>query len=1226
MLQTLLSPRFTFRYSCRRSSTGLLSALAVSVAALFLSAAVLQAAPEYVEGEVIVTFKPSETLETAKRALDNNSVAFTKRLSGLSERRKRQTGLVREKTKTTAQLMAALKADPSVESVEPNYLRHFDALPNDTRFSEMWGLNNTGQKVENVTGIASDDVKFLAARALSKTATDEIVVAVIDSGVDPVHPDLAANIWVNPLEKAGNGKDDDGNGYRDDIHGYDFDGGSPDSSDSGYHGTHVSGTIAAVGNNGAGVIGISDKVKILPLRISSDGEEFSTFAEIEALDYATALRNRGVNIVAINASYGGGYPSDTEQDAIQAAGDAGIIMVCAAGNDGLNNDNYPHYPASYQLSNQIVVAASTSTDSLASFSDYGANTVNLAAPGVSILSTQPSTFTLQAGGVPYSFSTYTNSGLTTGFGAPIIDCGDGNSAADFPAKVSGGIALVRRGTQSDSSKVSLAMAAGAKAVFIYNNVSGGFSGSLPSTGNWVPTYAIPQSAGLAIKAKLPSNGGVVVTGNYQYLDGTSMATPHVTGAVAFAALNFPADTMARRRLRILSAVDVIPDFQGRLTTGGRLNLLKIVDANGNGVPDWRVIVTTAALAGGRKGVDYSRTLTATGGAAPYTWSLTSGELPAGLSLSSSGVISGTPSDVGTAKFVVTATDQAAVSSKVSLSISILYPVMAITTTSLPAGTVGVDYSPQTIGATGGSEVYTWKVSAGTLPYGLTLDSTTGLLSGQPVKAGKFNFSIAVTDTAKSTTAKAYSVTIAPGVTPYQPLEITTASVDAGGLRTPYSLPLAGSEGWGAYTWQKASGTLPPGLTLTPAGVLSGTPTAAGTYKFTVRLLDGAQDSVTKEYTVTIAPLPDQVIGSFTGYIARQPSVNSNLGGYFVVTTTKAGTFSAKLVQGSVTHAVAGKLVSSLAGPSSITATLPWGTLGTETLQLTLDPTTNSAVGTLSTAGGTAVLTGWRKTFLATHPPTAQLGRYSASIDLGDSTQVGDAAIPQGSGYLHLLVPTTGTVTITGRSSDGGVISGSTFLGPSGEVLIYSSRDSGKGSLGGVVKVETAAATTDNVLDGNLTWSKPAITNARLYPAGFDPIALAVSGKYSGASTGSVIALGLPAFDLDTKVLFTEGGVSAAATNPNTTFKYSSAYKVSFPTVGNPATVTLAVNKVDGSLSGTFKLTDGSLTRTATFQGSIVRLTDGTVKGTGYFLLPQIPAVGKTPATAPILSGRVLLTQ
>ena len=180
-------------------------------------------------------------------------------------------------------------------------------------------------------------------------------------------------------------------------------------------------------------------------------------------------------------------------------------------------------------------------------------------------------------------------GATTGITATIYDCGLGYPA-DFPAGVRNNIALISRGTLYFSQKVANAMAAGARAAIIYNNASGNFLGTLQYASNWIPALAISQTDGLALKALVPATGIVVnavdANQSYRLLDGTSMATPHVTGAAAFAAMNFPAETVAQRIQRILANVEIVVGLQGKVVTGGHLNLARMVDTDRNGLPDW----------------------------------------------------------------------------------------------------------------------------------------------------------------------------------------------------------------------------------------------------------------------------------------------------------------------------------------------------------------------------------------------------------------------------------------------------------------------------------------------------------------------------------------------------------------------------------------------------------------------------------------------------------------
>lgn len=615
-------------------------------------------AADYVEGEVIVTFKDGTTRLRSDAGPNRRSSALARRLDDPSSPHRRAVGLLRDPDRTTDQLINDLSADPNVAMVEPNYLRRVSALPNDARFGDLWALRNTGQTVNGVNGLPGADIGYAAAISLLRPDAAEIIVAVIDTGVDQVHPDLVANLWVNSGEIAGNRLDDDGNGYIDDVSGYDFVDDDPDASDSGEHGTHVAGTIAAVSGNQIGIVGVAPQTRILSLKVSSNGDTISSAAAIEAINYATALRRRGVNIVALNCSYGGGGFSNAESAALRAAGDAGILVCAAAGNEAANNDTTPSYPASYRLSNMLVVAATQQTDALASFSNFGATTVDLAAPGQNILSLEPSVITFRTDQTTYASLPLDFSGLTTGLSGQVIDCGLG-TPSDFPAAVSGQIALIQRGSITFAAKVTNAMAAGAIAAIIYNNVAGDFAGTLQTPGPWIPARSISQADGQALRAALPRTGTFAVTSGYHFLSGTSMATPLVAGAVALAARNHPEDTVALRRSRVLAAVKPLAALQGKVVTGGRLDLQRLLDANLNGYADWREttpIITTVDLPDAILGEPYHRSLSVSGGVEPYAWTLSSGSLPAGLLLDSAGTLSGTPAALTSTTLHIAVTD------------------------------------------------------------------------------------------------------------------------------------------------------------------------------------------------------------------------------------------------------------------------------------------------------------------------------------------------------------------------------------------------------------------------------------------------------------------------------------------------------------------------------------------------------------------------------------------
>jgi serine protease len=290
---------------------------------------------------------------------------------------------------TVERALAYYKRNPNVLYAEPNWVYTLDATtPNDPLFNDLFGLHNTGQ----TGGLDDADIDATEAWDISQ-GSDDVVVALLDSGIDYTHPDLAANTFVNLTEFEGTpGVDDDGNGFVDDVHGINTidDIGDPFPNDGDAHGTHVSGTIAAAGNDGFGVVGVNWRAKIVGCKAFS----FSATLEdiIQCLDYFHDLKTRAVNpanIVASNNSWGGGGFSQALLDAIEAQNAAGVLFIAAAGNSSSDNDLFPHFPSSYESSNIIAVAASNHNDELAFFSSFGALSVDVGAPGEDILSSVP---------------------------------------------------------------------------------------------------------------------------------------------------------------------------------------------------------------------------------------------------------------------------------------------------------------------------------------------------------------------------------------------------------------------------------------------------------------------------------------------------------------------------------------------------------------------------------------------------------------------------------------------------------------------------------------------------------------------------------------------------------------------------------------------------------------------------------------------------------------------
>jgi subtilisin family serine protease/PKD repeat protein len=272
-----------------------------------------------------------------------------------------------------------LDQDSQVEYAEPNYIIENNLiLPNDSGFSNLWGMHNAGQ----TAGTPDADIDM--PETWDITQSSNITVGIIDTGIDYNHPDLTENVWANPGEIPGNGIDDDSNGFIDDIHGWDFFNNDNDPLDDNGHGTHVAGTIAAVGNNEIGVAGINWHGKVAALKFLNNAGSGTTDGAIQALAYANMM---GFKIT--NNSWGGGNYSQALYDAIATTNADGNLFVAAAGNNGENGDLFAHYPAGYDLPNIISVAATDHNDALPNFSNYGQTSVDLGAPGVNIYSTVP---------------------------------------------------------------------------------------------------------------------------------------------------------------------------------------------------------------------------------------------------------------------------------------------------------------------------------------------------------------------------------------------------------------------------------------------------------------------------------------------------------------------------------------------------------------------------------------------------------------------------------------------------------------------------------------------------------------------------------------------------------------------------------------------------------------------------------------------------------------------
>jgi subtilisin family serine protease len=277
-------------------------------------------------------------------------------------------------------IIKKLQTLSGIKTIAPNYQRHIIGEVNDEYYPKLWGINNIGQD----NGTQDADIDGKEAWDIQE-GSKNVVVAVVDTGIDYNHPDLAENMW-------------DGTAYNIPNHGWDFAGDSNGNNDDDpnpgddsdlEHGTHVAGTIGAIANNNIGVAGVSQHVSLMAVKVFRPNGYGYDSDILEGMDFLLGLLNQGVNIVSANASYGGGGNSDVMKDAIDDLGKKGLIFCAAAGNSSDNIDSDPQYPASYDLANIISIAATDRNDELASFSNYGKKNVDIAAPGVAITSTTP---------------------------------------------------------------------------------------------------------------------------------------------------------------------------------------------------------------------------------------------------------------------------------------------------------------------------------------------------------------------------------------------------------------------------------------------------------------------------------------------------------------------------------------------------------------------------------------------------------------------------------------------------------------------------------------------------------------------------------------------------------------------------------------------------------------------------------------------------------------------
>lgn len=370
-----------------------LSALTLALLPLLANASIelsSAAKPTYKSDSVIVVYKDSASKfdRRAARNLvqakisDLNSDEVDDKYRNLKKGRMAKFSL--NSNISVKDALKKLRKNPAVLYAEPDYIVRASVTPDDSSYASLWGMNNTGQ----TGGVADADIDAPEAWDIS-TGSHDVVVGVIDTGVDHTHPDLITNIWTNPAEIAGDGIDNDGNGFIDDMHGISAITSIGDPMDDNGHGSHVSGTIGATGNNGLGVVGVNHNVSIIGCKFLDASGSGSLSDALTCIDYFVDLKNNGVNVRATNNSWGGGGFSQALSDAITSSEEANILFVAAAGNDAYDNDAQSSYPSGYPHDSVLAVASTTHTDDMSSFSQWGLTTVDLGAPGSDILSTVP---------------------------------------------------------------------------------------------------------------------------------------------------------------------------------------------------------------------------------------------------------------------------------------------------------------------------------------------------------------------------------------------------------------------------------------------------------------------------------------------------------------------------------------------------------------------------------------------------------------------------------------------------------------------------------------------------------------------------------------------------------------------------------------------------------------------------------------------------------------------
>lgn len=697
--------------------------------------------------------------------------------------------------RTVEQAVQEYQRETHVAYAEPNYIVHTMDGPNDPLYSQQWSLNNVGQTVLGETGKAGADIRAEPAWAVT-TGSSSIVVGVVDTGVDYTHADLAANIWSNPggIVSCAAG-----------THGYNAITGTCDPKDDNNHGTHVSGTIGAVGNNAIGIAGVNWTTQIMGLKFLDANGSGTVSDAIAAIDFAITAKQAGVNVRVLNNSWGGSGYSQALLDEITKAGDNGILFVVAAGNDAADVASQPAYPCSYAAVNLICVAATDQNDNLASFSNYGSTYVHLGAPGVNVLST----------------------------------------------------------------------------------ISGG---------------------------------------SYAYYSGTSMATPHVTGAAALI-LSAPGQsgfTVAQLKAAILNNVDSISSLAGKTITGGRLNVCKAIPGcSDTATPTSTPTATSTATPTPTRTLTSTPTATSTSTSTPTS---TASPTPTRTHTSTP---TATSTFTPTPTFTLTSTPD--VTSTVTPTSTATYtPSPTATRTPTPDATFTSTPTSTSTQTSTPTSSFTPTPSA-TFTRTSTPEATiTRTPTSSAVPAPGSDYSLAVSPSSQQVVAGAtvsYGVTLTALSGPSSPVNLSISGLPFGAVARFSPNPVMPATGGATST-----------LSITTSSV-----TRAGTFMLTITGGGMNPAGPAHRATVTLSVSGAVSVGRFS--IVANPQwllIRRNAGGNYIVSVTSSGDFDS-----SVSLSMSGLPQGATAtfSPNPITPN-PRGATST----LTIDAGNSSGVYTLTITG------------------------------------------------------------------------------------------------------------------------------------------------------------------------------------------------------------------------------------------------------------------------------------